>query len=165
MGAAAQAVEREVAAFERLAARRGLRHSRPRRDIVRAFLGAGRHLTAEELWDRVRRTNPRVGVATVYRTLKVMAETGFCRELRIENGAVRYEQGAGLDHHDHLICTRCGRLEEVVDPAIERLQERLCARLGFVADHHRLDIYGWCQACARGRGGAVRRPDTKGAAR
>lgn len=138
----------DIEAFERFAVQRGLRHSRPRREILRIVLAGGRHLTAEEILVLARRRKLKVGLATVYRTMKLLAASGFCRELRIENGAVRYERLFGQGHHDHLICSRCGRLEEVVDPAIERLQDRLCARHGFVAEHHRLEIYGLCRDCA-----------------
>lgn len=148
MGAKPDDTMREIEVFERFTAQRGLRRSGPRRDILRAFLDENQHLTAEEILHLARRINARVGVATVYRTMKLLAESGLCRELRLENGAVRYEHLFGHGHHDHLICTRCGRLEEVVDPAIERLQDRLCARYGFAADHHRLEIYGLCRTCS-----------------
>jgi Fur family ferric uptake transcriptional regulator len=148
MGTKAGDTAREIEVFDRFTAQRGLRHSRPRRDILCTFLDEDRHLTAEEILRLARRRNPRVGVATVYRTMKLLTESGLCRELRIEDGAVRYEHLFGHGHHDHLICSQCGRLEEVVDPAIERLQDRLCEQKGFVADHHRLEIYGRCRTCA-----------------
>ena len=79
----------------------------------------------------------------------MLAEAGLCRELKFDDGTTRYEHLYGHRHHDHLICTTCGRFVEVVDPAIERLQMRVAERHGFRPERHRMEIYGICRRCRR----------------
>lgn len=90
-----------------------------------------------------------MGFATVYRTLKLLCECGLGRELKFEDGTARYEHLYGHRYHDHLVCTRCGRFVEVVDPEIERLQEKLAKRHGFQPERHWLEIYGVCRKCKK----------------
>jgi Fur family transcriptional regulator, ferric uptake regulator len=133
-----------------LAARR-LRRSARRREILDLFLGEERHLTADELYRIVRRRHPSLGFATVYRALKLFCECGLCRPVLFEDGVTRYEHLFRHAHHDHLVCTRCGSVVEVVDPEIERLQDRLARRHGFRVQRHRLELYGLCRSCRVGR--------------
>ncbi|NTV52371.1 MAG: transcriptional repressor [Candidatus Firestonebacteria bacterium] len=135
--------------FETYLAAQNLKHSRPRLQVMESFIAAGEHLTAEELHRRVKRKFPHIGVATVYRTLKLMHAGGLCGELKLQDGTTRYEALCGRDHHDHLICTRCGRLEEVVDPDIEALQGKLFKRHGYRPQWHRLELYGLCGSCLK----------------
>ena len=72
----------------------------------------------------VRKKNPAVGYATIYRTLRLLCQSGLCRELKFEDGTTRYEHLYGHEHHDHLICIRCGRFVEVVDLEIEERQKK-----------------------------------------
>jgi Fur family ferric uptake transcriptional regulator len=140
-------VAAECARVERLLARRGLRHSRQRGRVIAALAAAEGHLTAEELAARARREVPRVGLATVYRTLRLLVRCGCCRELKLEDGSARFELIREGEHHDHLVCLWCGAIIEVADAEIERLQERLCRRHGFAARRHHLAIYGRCRGC------------------
>ena len=135
--------------FESYMGSKKLRHSRPRREIMEAFFRAGRHLTAEELYLLVKRSSPKLGFATVYRTLKLMVEAGLCHELKFMGGSNRYELLVGLRHHDHIVCTGCGACVEVVDPEIERLQDRLFRRHGFIPQRHRLELFGLCGNCQK----------------
>lgn len=150
------ALKKELARVESLLSERGLRRSRPRELIVETFMAVADHVTAEELTSLARRRDARIGLATVYRTLRLLVDCGLCRELRLEDGTARFEPLRGSAHHDHLICVRCHKLVEAVDAEIERLQERLCRRHGFTAQHHRMEIYGLCDACraAGGSGGS-----------
>jgi Fur family ferric uptake transcriptional regulator len=141
-------------AFDAYIAAQKLKHSRPRMEIMEVFLAAGEHLTAEELHRRVKAQFPAIGVATVYRTLKLMHAGGLCSELKLKDGTARYESLCGRAHHDHLICTRCGRLEEVVDEDIEALQEKLFKRHGYAPQWHSLELYGLCGACQKKHGSA-----------
>ena len=141
-----------VRVFEDFIAARRLRHSRQRLDILDVFLASEKHCTAEALLALTRKANPSVGCATVYRTVKLLCECGLAREVRFEDGTARYEHLYGHVHHDHLVCSRCGRLVEVVDPEIERLQDRLSRIHGFLPQRHRMEIYGICSACAARRG-------------
>ena len=123
------------------------KHSKQRKEILDIFLSIDRHLTAEELYLAVKQKYPSVGFATVYRTLKLLCATGLCRELKLESGPARYEHLYGHKHHDHLICTGCGRFVEVIDPEIERLQQKLSKTHGFLPQEHRMELYGICPEC------------------
>jgi len=133
--------------FDEFVKKRGLKQSEQRREILRTFLKTDKHLTAEELYRLVKKRLPSVGFSTIYRTLKLLCESGLCRELKLEDGTVRYEHLHGHEHHDHLICVRCGKFVEVVDPEIERLQERLARQEGFTLEGHKLLMYGVCRDC------------------
>jgi Fur family ferric uptake transcriptional regulator len=135
--------------LEKILLARGLRHSAPRAVITQELLKLEGHLTAEELHRRIQRRHPRIGLATVYRTLRLLSENGLCRELRLEDGTARFEPGQAEEHHDHLICTRCGCMLEVVDPEIERLQDKLFRKHGFSPQRHHMELYGICRKCRK----------------
>lgn len=141
------AFEEEQKIFDDFVKSRGLKHSDQRREILLTFLKTEKHLTADELFRLVKKRNESIGTATVYRTLKLLSESGLCREFRLDDGTARYEHLYGHDHHDHLICTSCGKLEEVVDPEIEKLQEKLAKKQGFKISNHKMEIYGTCRKC------------------
>jgi Fur family ferric uptake transcriptional regulator len=128
-------------------ARQGLRSTEQRRVIVSTFAGAQSHLTIEELLSLVKQRDPRIGYATVYRTLKMLAESGIANELHFGDGFARYELREALSHHDHLICTSCGTIVEFEEPGIERLQEQVAERHGFLLTSHRHEVYGLCPNC------------------
>jgi len=123
------------------------KQSRQRTQILELFLKAPGHLTANELYLQVRKHNPAIGFATVYRTLKLLCSCGLCREMSLEDGIMRYERQKGHEHHDHLVCTKCGRVVEVVDQIIESHQERLFKKYGFYPQRHRMELFGLCKKC------------------
>ena len=88
-----------------------------------------------------------IGLATVYRTLRLFVEAGIASERRFQEGVTRYEPQQ--PHHDHLICVRCGRIVEFENDAIERLQDEIAAHHGFTLLSHRHELYGACEACRR----------------
>jgi Fur family ferric uptake transcriptional regulator len=137
----------ETEIFEKYVRSRNLRYSEQRMQILDAFLRTEKHLTAEELYRLVQKKNPSIGTATIYRTLKLLRESGLCRELRLDDGTTRYEHLYGHEHHDHLICTSCGSFDEALDPEIEKLQEKLAKERGFQINSHKLEIYGTCRKC------------------
>jgi Fur family ferric uptake transcriptional regulator len=126
-----------------------------RRLILEVFLDMDEdrqeHLTAEELYDLVRQRDDSVGQATVYRTVKLLADSGLAKAVNFGDGVVRYELKYGHEHHDHLICTNCRKTVEVHDPEIEALQEALARKHGFTLTGHKLYLYGVCREC-RSRG-------------
>ncbi|MCL4476204.1 MAG: transcriptional repressor [Nitrospirae bacterium] len=126
---------------------KNLRYTRQREKIVEAFLRADRHITAEELYSNLKKVDPEIGSATVHRTLKLMGECGLLDEIKVGSGKTRYELKYKREHHDHLICINCGRLIEVRDDKIERLQDKLARANDFVPKWHRLEIYGLCTKC------------------
>ncbi len=126
----------------------GLKSTSQRDMILQVFVDAGRHLSAEELYVRIKKTHPRIGFATVYRTLKLLADAGMAEERRFEDGFTRYEYKASDGgHHDHLICTRCGEIVEFENERIEALQADVARKNGFRVESHKLEIYGLCRTC------------------
>lgn len=125
----------------------GLKHSEVRDAVVEEFFRAGRHLSVDDLLERVRARVPETGYSTVYRTLKLLVEHGFASE-RDFGGAHTLFEPADTPHHDHAICTTCGEVTEFEDDELEALQVRVARRLGFEAASHRLELYGRCARCA-----------------
>jgi len=126
---------------------RGLKSTRQREVILEEFLGVGSHLSTEELYLRLRRKNPRIGYATVHRTLKLFAECGIAEQRHFGDGQARYEASDLDEHHDHLICISCGKIVEFEDSRIEQLQEEVARQHGFSIERHRLELYGCCESC------------------
>ena len=123
---------------------KGLRTTEQRKLIVSTFLESEAHATIDELLERVRAVDSRVGYATVYRTMKMLTEGGMANELHFGDGATRYEVADEDAHHDHLICEECGNIIEFEEPLIEELQERVAKQHGFVVVHHKHELYGHC---------------------
>jgi Fur family ferric uptake transcriptional regulator len=124
-----------------------------REAIVEQFLRSGEHVSIDELLAKVRKRQPRVGYATVYRTLKLLVDSGLAVERQFGDGQARFEVVG--DHHDHLICVRCGIILEFEDDEIERLQEKIARRLGgFTVLRHRHELYGLCPKAAGDPAGA-----------
>ncbi len=138
---------KEQALFEDYLLGKHLKHSQQRKEILDIFLGIEKHTTADELYRIIKKRYSSIGFATVYRTLKLLCKSGLCREFKMEDGTTRYEHLYGHKHHDHLVCTKCGRCIEVEDAGIEHLQERLFKQYGFTAQGHRMELYGICNKC------------------
>lgn len=122
-------------------AARGLRMTDQRRVVARVIGEADDHPDVEELFARAARVDPKISLATVYRTVKLFEEAGILERLEFGDGRARYED-AERDHHDHLIDVNTGAVIEFVDPDIEALQERIAARLGYRLIGHRLELLG-----------------------
>jgi Fur family transcriptional regulator, ferric uptake regulator len=136
----------------------GLKATSQRDDIARVFLNAGRHISVEELYGEVKKVNPRVGYATVYRTLRLLKECGLAVERHFNDGEARYETAEGEKHaHDHFICERCSRIVEFSSFEIDALDQRIAKKLGAVITRHRLELYGICRQCREGEDGPRRR--------
>jgi Fur family ferric uptake transcriptional regulator len=131
--------------------RRGLRSTEQRRLIIDTLFTAREHVTIDRLLEQVRATDPRVGYATVYRTLKLLTESGVAQEHHFGDGHTRYELADSEAHHDHLICMECGSITEFEEPAVEALQDRVASRHGFEIRAHKHELYGVCAECQRKR--------------
>ncbi len=129
--------------------RRGLRSTEQRRVIIEQLFGVTDHVTIDQLLESVRAVDPRVGYATVYRTMKLLAEGGLVHERKFGDGFTRYELADAHAHHDHLICLDCGKITEFEEPAIEELQDRIALRHGFLVRDHKHELYGTCAECAK----------------
>jgi Fur family ferric uptake transcriptional regulator len=138
-------------AFEDYMEARGLRSTEQRRAIVDAFFESTEHMSLDDLLERVRSSDPRVGYATVYRTMKLLTESGVAHEHKFGDGFTRYELGDEHTHHDHLICLHCGSITEFEEPLIEQLQDRIAQRYGFEVREHKHELYGICKECQGAR--------------
>lgn len=135
------------AVFTEYLAKTNLKMTPQRRLILDVFLRDEGHLASEELYHKVKEEDKSIGQATVYRTLKLLSESGLAKEVHFGDGVTRYEQKYGSAHHDHIICERCGKTLEVMDEDIERLQEKLAAAHGFELTGHKMYLYGVCADC------------------
>jgi Fur family ferric uptake transcriptional regulator len=150
-GRAEAAARAAAAQLGAIIERRGLKRSRRRDVIVETFFSMGGHVPVGELVARVRRQDRRVSLATVYRTMKLLADCGLAVPRQFGDGQTRYEPASGGGHHDHLICRGCGRIVEFENQEIEALQLRVAKGHGFEVESHKLELYGRCAPCRRGR--------------
>lgn len=138
--------EQRMETFHSRLRERGLKSTSPRDDIARVFFGLGRHISAEELYAEVKKINPHVGYATIYRTLKLLKECELLSERHFDEGQARYEI-AGEHPHDHFICESCGKIIEFEEEELERLQQVVAQKLGAVLRRHKMELYGLCADC------------------
>jgi Fur family ferric uptake transcriptional regulator len=139
------AEEREI--FREHIQNAGLRRTAQRDLILEIFLRTEEHLTSEDLYFLVHREDPTVGHTTVYRTLKLLTEAGLAREVRFGDNKTYYEHHFKHEHHDHMICTECGKVLEFFSQDIENLQDEMAERFGFRPTHHSLRLWGVCSEC------------------
>jgi Fur family ferric uptake transcriptional regulator len=123
--------------------------------IAEALLNSPHNLSAEELIESLASKGIKVGTATVYRAIDVLLESGFVVELNRGEGFRRFEAKHELPHHEQLLCTVCGAVEEFREASLERMTSRVADSHGFVRERHRLVIYGTCAACGRAAPGAA----------
>lgn len=116
--------------------------------VAELLFGTHRHISAEEIRSRLEAAGQHVGKATVYRTLDLLLEAGLAREHDFGDGVGRYEPGRTRPHHEHLVCTRCGKVIEFVSQEIERIEGEVSALHRFHPTHHKMEIYGLCEECS-----------------
>lgn len=118
-----------------------------RLNIIDAFLETEEHITLEELVQLLRKKGYAFEPEFVKQSMNRMLDLGFAQKKSFEGQPIRYEHRHLGKHHDHLICTKCGKISEFANDDIERLQAEVAARYGFHMLQHRMDIYGLCSAC------------------
>ncbi|MEY2884138.1 MAG: hypothetical protein RL490_1862 [Pseudomonadota bacterium] len=126
---------------EALCLKKGLRITEQRRVIARVLSQVDDHPDVEALHRRVATVDPKISIATVYRTVKLFEESGIIERHDFQGGRSRYETVQD-EHHDHLINVETGEVIEFHDPELEELQARIAARLGFRLVDHRMELYG-----------------------
>lgn len=114
--------------------------------ILKTLHEGRRHVTAQELYEKLSANHPEIGFATVYRFLRTLTEGHFVTEVRMGGLPARYEL-TPKGHHDHLTCVRCGKICEFENRAIESLQEKVANQFGYKLTHHILELYGVCPDC------------------
>ena len=145
----AKKFEKEKEIFLEHIQKAGLRKTAQRDLILEIFLKTEDHLTSEDLYWLVQKEDPSVGHTTVYRTLKLLTEAGLAREVRFGDNKTYYEHHYDHQHHDHLICTQCGKVVEFFSEEIENLQDEIAENFGFRLSHHSLRMWGLCSECQR----------------
>lgn len=127
--------------IEKICNDKGLKMTEQRRTIARVLSEADDHPDVEQVYRRATKLDPRISIATVYRTVKLFEEANILTRHDFGDGRARYEE-APAEHHDHLIDMNSGQVIEFVDEEIERLQEAIAKRLGYRLIDHRLELYG-----------------------
>ncbi|MEZ7982054.1 MAG: transcriptional repressor [Myxococcota bacterium] len=122
-----------------------LKQTKQRELILQTFLEAQRHVTSEDLYQAVRAEHSNIGYTTVYRTMKLLVEAGLATERHFDDGITRYE--IEHEHHDHLVCIKCGKITEFECEMIEKTQNEIAESHGFEILRHRHELYGHCAAC------------------
>jgi Fur family ferric uptake transcriptional regulator len=157
-------IARLRARFDDYVRRNNLKSTQQRDVIVDLFLRSKGHISIDDLLARVRRKNPNIGYATVYRTLKLLTQAGIAAAREFGDGQTRFEVQEDETHHDHLICVECGLILEFENDSIEKLQDEMAARLGgFQLVRHKLELYGLCPKASGVKNGACPREERGGA--
>lgn len=133
--------------LRRRLARRGLKFTNERRDILRTVMSTHQHFDAEWLCSKLKETTARASKATVYRTLALLCECHLIREVFHGQTGARYEHTYGHEHHEHMICLTCDTVIEFISRRLEELQEQACRAHGFHAVRHHLQVFGYCATC------------------
>lgn len=140
---------------ERLAKRirsRGRRLTDQRLVVAEALTGIREAVSAQELYERLRARHPRLALATVYRALEAQVESGMARRLE-RPGHVSAYVACDVEHHHHLVCTRCQRVSDLDEGILRPVLRQIDERHAFAVEHERLDFYGLCASCRRTAGG------------
>ena len=124
---------------------KGLKQTRQREVIASTFFKTKKHIRIEELLQEVRKVEPSIGYVTVYRTLLLLKDCGLAHQRHFGEGQSLFENAG--EHHDHMICIKCGKIVEFEDDRIEKLQEETCKKFNFKMVSHRHEIYGACSSC------------------
>ncbi|MBI5410397.1 MAG: transcriptional repressor [Nitrospirae bacterium] len=136
---------KEISVLKDHLAKHQLKLTRQRELVLNVFLKM-EHITAERMYHLLAKKDPHLGLATIYRTLNLFCEAGLA-QARHFGTQTQYDNISHKGHHDHLICTDCGKIVEFENCDIERLQEEVAGRNGFTIKTHKLEMYGLCAAC------------------
>ena len=139
----------ELEVLRRYLSERGLKMTTQRDRILEVFLRTSGHVTAEQLYEKMKQVDAGIGFTTVYRTLRVLCESGLAQERNFGHGPARYEHAFSRRHHDHLVCVKCGRIIEFENDAIEAIQRQVAETHRFSLLDHRHELYGHCESCRR----------------
>jgi Fur family ferric uptake transcriptional regulator len=129
--------------------KKGFRLTEQRKIIVNHFCSKEKHYSVEELYNDLKGVMPHIGHATVYRTMQLLVDAGLASERRFKDNITRYEPVHRSAQHGHMICLECGKIIEFEYRKIEQLQLEAARRHGFKPLSHKLELYGYCEKCAR----------------
>ena len=126
----------------------GLNVTNQRKLIAESFFDLSGHHSLEEFYQHISQRDPGIGQTTVYRTLKLLCDAGLANGIQFSDNITRYELVRPNEHHDHLICLKCGKIVEICDNRIESLQKEIAENNGYVLTGHSHNLYGYCPSCA-----------------
>lgn len=126
---------------------KGMLNSRQREQILDVFLKTEKHPTINDLYDLVKKKYPKIGLATVYRTMEVICEAGLARKVDFEDKTKRYEHKYKHQHHHHLVCIKCGKVIEITSDKLEKIQKELAKKHGFTITKDTMKLFGICKIC------------------
>ncbi len=127
----------------------GLRLTPQRVLIFEVFLQTEGHFSVEKLFQKASDLDPQIGIATVYRTMKLLTACSLAREFIMPNGSILFEKSSTQEQHDHLVCEVCGKIIEFEHPKIRQYQEEVAQSRGFSIYYHRLTLIGICEDCKK----------------
>jgi Fur family ferric uptake transcriptional regulator len=139
----------ELQVFREYLARRNLRYTAEREAIIKEIFASHDHFNVESLYLKMKKKDIQVSRASIYRILPLLMEAGLIEEIYFEDGHKHYEHVYGHDHHCHLRCVECGRIEEFVDNRLDSIEMELSSKFGYEIINHRLEVRGICPQCAR----------------
>ena len=145
--------------------KQGLKRTAQRDLILDVFLRTEGHLSGEDLYRLVREKDPTVGQTTVYRTLRLLTDAGLAREVRFGDGRAHYEHNYKHEHHDHMICSQCGKIIEFYSPELEAIQDAMAAKYKFELRSHLLRMIGICAQCRQAQSAQTKKQGKSRAAR
>ena len=133
--------------FEEFLKLKELKYTSERKLILKAIFSFHKHFDVEELFEKLREQGNHISRATIYRTIPLLLQSGLITEALHCQDKTSYENIFNKKHHDHLVCTNCGKIIEFYNEKIEKLQEEVCRQHNFVPIEHRLGIKGYCEDC------------------
>ena len=134
--------------LKKIVKQKGLKYTEQREIVLSVLLDAQDHLTAEEVYNEIKKehTDSNIGIATVYRALCFLEEVDLITSIAFGTDGKKYESNA-KSHHDHLICTNCGKIIEFIDDEIEKRQDKIAKKNKFKITSHSMQLYGTCETC------------------
>ena len=136
--------------LRKIVKQKGLKYTEQREIVLSILLHAKEHLTAEEIYNQIKKDYPtsNVGIATVYRALSFLEEVDLITSITFGTEGKKYESNS-KSHHDHLICTQCARIIEFIDEEIEKRQEKIAKNNKFKITNHTMQLYVVCENCQK----------------
>tara|TARA_Y100000389_G_scaffold70756_1_gene67446 strand:+ start:510 stop:926 length:417 start_codon:yes stop_codon:yes gene_type:complete len=130
-----------ISKIEKICEEKNIKLTRNRKIIAQVVSDSNDHPSVEEIWSRVTKISPNIGIATIYRTLKIFEENNLIAKHDFGGGKIRYEEANDQDHHDHLIDVKNGKIIEFYNQEIEQLKEKIAKDFGYKLIDHRLELY------------------------
>lgn len=144
-------LKEEIELFHSYLRQNGLKKTYQKDLILETFLSSEGHLSVEDVYGLVKKKDKRVGIVTVFRTLKSLTACGIAREIMLGDGLTRFEHSYHHPHHHHIVCTECQKAIEFLSPDLERVQTEIVGKYRFQPVHCRFQIYGICEDCREQR--------------